>query len=431
MKLDLATFEVEKVRFSDSTRLANRTLYIDRQAIIDLVAEEHHFCGVDIHLVHPGDNTRLIHVLDAVEPRYKVSGPGTVFPGVLGPPTTVGSGRTHRLTNPVVAVCSEPMYDEPVYWRDSIIDMTGPGAAYNIFADSHILVLELRPQPVDGRTDNDPSKVTNHAFGPKHVQEYNYAARVAGFKVASYLAEYTSELAPTVVESYELSAADPALPKVAYCCPLILHRVYGESLGWQPTFIHPNEMFDGVIFNPYNAPACGRESTYCFQNHPVIRQLYSIHNKEINFVGVLLQRSQLQSQDDKDRTTDFSTKLLHMLKIKGLVLTWIGSGNPGMDTMILARKAEESGIKTTVINSEMAQTKEDPGIIYFPPEADAVVCTGNYEEIIVLPKVEKVLGGTKISDPEIDATGPMTLSLRYLLGSTNNTGSNRLSGVPY
>ena len=274
-------------------------------------------------------------------------------------------------------------------------------------------------------------QVTNHAFGPKHVQEYNYAVRVVGFRVADYLARCTKGLISSQIDEYDLSPANPTLPKVVLSCQLLLHRLYGKSLDWYPTLIHPNEIFDGAIFNPYNAPACGRETTYCFQNHPVIRRLYSEHNKKINFVGVLLQRSQVQSQDDKDRTTDFSAKILDLLQIDGLVLTWTGSGNPGLDTMMLARKAEKLGIKTTVINSEMAKTEGDPGIIYFPPEVDAVVCTGNYEKIITLPKVQTVLGGSRISDPNIDASGPLRLSLRYLLGSTNSTGSNRTSGISY
>ena len=187
MKLELHTYEVDDVQFSSETRLSGRTLNIDRQAIVDMVSEDSHFNEVEVHLVRPGEDTRLINVLDVVEPRHKVSGPGGMFPGLLGPAVGVGAGRTDRLTNPVVALCSEPMTDEPVYWRDSIMDMTGPAARYNLFRDNHVLVLALKPRLLDETADRGASALTNHAYGAGHVRDYNHAARMAGLRVAEYL----------------------------------------------------------------------------------------------------------------------------------------------------------------------------------------------------------------------------------------------------
>ena len=79
----------------------------------------------------------------------------------------------------------------------------------------------------------------------------------------------------------------------------------------------------------------------------------------------------------------------------------------------------------------MSKYPGDTGITYFPPEADAVVCAGNYEEEIKIPRMENVIGGTTLGDPPLDPRGPLTLSLRYLLGSTNVTGANHLSSIPY
>ena len=419
------------MRFSPETRLSGHTLHVDRQAIVDLVSEDGHFRDVDLHLVRPGDDTRIINVLDVVEPRHKPSGPGLAFPGLLGPPVGVGSGRTDRLTNPVIAICSEPMTDEPLYWRDSIMDMTGPASRYNLFRDNHVLVLHLKPRLLEQTDTRDSAALNSHAFGAGHVQDYNHAARMAGFRVAEYLSKNASGTSADKIDIYELSRTGAHLPKVVFACQIVLHRVYGEMLGWQPTLLHPNELFDGAVFNPYNPPACGRETTYYFQNHPVVKILYPLHNQEIDFAGVLLQRAQVLSQEDKDRTTDFSLKLLRMLGAEGLILTWSGSGNPGVDTMMLAAKAEKAGIMTTVVNSEMSKHPGDTGITYFPPEADAVVCAGNYEEEIELPRIERVLGGAALGAPETDARGPMSLSLRYLLGSTNVTGANHLSSVSY
>lgn len=431
MKLDLHTFTVDNTRFAPETRLSDTTLLINRQEILNLVSEDNYFRDVQLHLVRPGDDTRLINVLDIIEPRHKPSAPGAIFPGLLGPPTPVGFGRTDRLTNPVVVVCSEPMTDEPVYWRDSIMDMTGPLAPYNTFRNNHLLVLELKPRLLEEPADKRASALNSHAYGAGHVQDYNHAARMAGFKVARYLSENANATAPADIESFELTPTPSRLPRVVFACQLVLHRVYGEVFGWQPTLLHPNELFDGAVYNPFNPPACGRETTYFLQNHPVARRLYDLHNREIDFTGVLLQRAQVLSQDDKDRTTDYSLKLLRMLRADGLILTWSGSGNPGVDTMMLAGKAEKAGIKTTVVNSEMSKYPGDTGITFFPPEADAVVCAGNYEEEIVIPRMDNVIGGPTLGAPPLDPRGPITLSLRYLLGATNVTGANTLSSIPY
>ena len=182
MKLELHNFTVHNAQFAPETRLSNHTLHIDRQAIVNLILEDDHFRNVDLHLVRPGDKTRLINVLDVIEPRHKPSGPARIFPGLLGPPTPVGSGRTDRLTNPLVVVCSEPMTDEPVYWRDSIMDMTGPAARYNLFRDNHLLVLGLKPRLLEESTDSRASALNSHAYGAGHVQDYNHAARMAGSK---------------------------------------------------------------------------------------------------------------------------------------------------------------------------------------------------------------------------------------------------------
>lgn len=53
---------------------------IDPQELRALVLEDSHFADVQVHLVKPGESVRIIHV---VEPRFKVAGPGGVFPGFV------------------------------------------------------------------------------------------------------------------------------------------------------------------------------------------------------------------------------------------------------------------------------------------------------------------------------------------------------------
>ncbi|MFQ5873903.1 MAG: glycine/sarcosine/betaine reductase component B subunit, partial [Dehalococcoidia bacterium] len=146
MRLGIGTFHVQDILVSDTTKLSGGVLHVDREKVVELVMEDPSFDEVEVHVVRPGESTRIVNVLDAVEPRYKVSGPGNVFPGLLRPPLTVGQGCTHRLGNMAVISASEPALWETHFWRDSILDMSGPGAKHNLFAESVNLLLALKPR---------------------------------------------------------------------------------------------------------------------------------------------------------------------------------------------------------------------------------------------------------------------------------------------
>ncbi len=42
--------------------------------------EDSPFQDIEIDVARPGEKTRIVHALDVVEPRVKVSGPGCVCP---------------------------------------------------------------------------------------------------------------------------------------------------------------------------------------------------------------------------------------------------------------------------------------------------------------------------------------------------------------
>ena len=85
MRLDLVSFNVNRITLANETRISDGELRVDAGAVKDLVLSEDLFEDVQVHAVHPGDQVRILHALDVVEPRYKVSGSGQVFPGVPGP----------------------------------------------------------------------------------------------------------------------------------------------------------------------------------------------------------------------------------------------------------------------------------------------------------------------------------------------------------
>src|SRR2546422_5601155 len=128
MRLEVGTIQIRDVEIGRATALTDHTLVIDPEELRILVLEDSHFADVQVHLVKPGESVRIIHVLDVVEPRFKVAGPGGVFPGFVSPALTVGEGRTHRLAGVAVAEVGAPVPGESTVFRQRLIDMAGPGA---------------------------------------------------------------------------------------------------------------------------------------------------------------------------------------------------------------------------------------------------------------------------------------------------------------
>src|SRR5215831_14006650 len=147
MKLDVGSIRVEGIELGPSTGLSGRTLVVHRDEIRQLVLDDPHFADVEVHLARPGDAVRIIHAIDVVEPRWKVAGPGGVFPGFVSPPTTVGEGRTHRLAGVAVVEVGAPVPGESTVFRERLIDMAGPGADLSPFGRTFNVVLELTPNP--------------------------------------------------------------------------------------------------------------------------------------------------------------------------------------------------------------------------------------------------------------------------------------------
>jgi hypothetical protein len=75
--------------------------------------------------------------------------------------------------------------------------------------------------------------------------------------------------------------------------------------------------------------------------------------------------------------------------------------------------------------------------VHTVPEADAMVSTGNRDALVSLPAMERVIGGDRILNPDLNDTivdGPASqafeTSLRRVMCSTNQVGSARLTTQP-
>ena len=156
MKLELANFPVKEVRFGGRTGYDNGVLEVDKDELIKLVSKDKRVLSVDFDIPHPNEKTRVALVRDSVEPRVKVSGPGCVFPGIMGPVRGVGEGRTHRLGN--MAVVTSAQYPAAITSgmmarNASILDNFGLGGDMSPLGKKANLVLILKL--ADGVTELD------------------------------------------------------------------------------------------------------------------------------------------------------------------------------------------------------------------------------------------------------------------------------------
>jgi glycine reductase len=170
---------------------------------------------------------------------------------------------------------------------------------------------------------------------------------------------------------------------------------YGLSLrNSLSTFIHPNELFDGAL--TVDTTRSGRgyyPTTWDWQNHPLALELYAAHGNSLNFGGIILQRIRFETNHGKEVGAQNAARLAKAMGADGALVTWIGGGNAFVDVMFTVRACERVGIKTTLVTYENGGKEgKDSPVLFYLPEADAVVSTGALDRPVELPAMDKVIG---------------------------------------
>jgi glycine reductase complex component B subunit alpha and beta len=401
MQLELASFKINRVQLGREMALRGQTLMVNPEAIRKTLLHDSAFEDVTVNVAHPGESVRIVHVLDAIEPRVKTAGPGVAFPGFLGSAKTVGEGSTARLEG--LSIIQTAEFPEPTSGvlsvRESLIDMSGPAAPCCACSDTANLVLSFRPK----------AGVTNEKF--------DAAIRYGSLKLAEQLASLTQGHTPQGIERLTLNSdsGENRRPRVAYILvirqqgPLIQNFLYGvPTEGLVPTFIHPNELLDGALVSG-DFKGGLRVCTALHCNDPVVKSLYASHGQEVDFVGVILATAYHATHQLKERSAQYAAKLARMLHVDGVIVPLIGAGNASIDTMLITKACEETGIKAVTICHEIggAEGTDSPLSEHFP-EADAIVSMGNIACEINVPPSNRVLGGETLcfhrSDKTIDSS---------------------------
>src|SRR5215475_8694824 len=414
MRLEMDLVNIEEVRFGARTVIDDHVLFIDRQELISVLAQEPLFDSVEIDLAHPGESCRIIRVLDVLEPRYRLNGPN--FPGALDGVGLVGSGETRALKN----VCVVETSADQARGRN-IIDMSGPATAYSPFGATHNVVLIPR------------------ATKDADVDEYRLAVKKTGLRTTVYLTAAAKEVLPDETQIYKLpptafNGGPQELPRISYIFPIHSQQhpthqketvFYGSNIqGFLPTIVHPNEIFDGALMFSYSA------FTYFAQNHPVIQELYRRHRRDLWFAGVVVTVAPV-TIGEKERNSHLAARLAsEVLGADCVIATKIGGGAVDTDLMMIYQRCEEMGMKATLI---IMERYPDTGITFVAENVDALVTPGLTRDPITLPPMQRVIGGDTLSS---DNTNPGISSLAAnqelrvwvgdIVGAISQVGASRL-----
>ena len=308
--------------------------------------------------------------------------------------------------------------------------MSGPGAEFSLYGKTHNIVV--LPYPADGASPDD----------------YKIALKIAGLKTAVYLAKAGRELKPDEIEVYdlppimELAKGLKDLPKVAYIFQVLTTQfepISGEPVFYGinvdsivPTIIHPNEVLDGALTRPDRTYGV---ETYVIQNHPIIRELYRRHGKELYFAGVIITIAYNNAPEYERAATVAANFAKWVIGADGVILTKTGGGAPEITMAQTAQKCEELGVRTAVAMLHMAadpnDTKFEAATIFNMPEVDAIVSMGTPFMPLTLPAMERIIGRPVAlpEGPPID--GEIVRLLFWIKGTTSQLGHTRLIATRY
>lgn len=428
MRLEIGNIFIKDIQFGEKTELKNGTIWVKKEDIIAAIGNDERIKKVEIDIVRPGEEVRIIPVKDVVEPRVKVSGNGGIFPGFISKTDTVGDGRTHVLKGAAVVTTGSI-----VGFQEGIIDMAGIGASYTPFSKTNNLVLNIEVQP----------GIEKH--------EHEKALRLAGFKTAAFLGQLGKDAEPDEVKVYEtlplLKQIEkyPDLPKVVYVYMLqsqgLLHDTYVYGVDAKkiiPTFMYGTEVFDGAVVSGNCVSACDKNPTYVHMNHPVIEDLYKRDGKDFNFLGCVITNENVYLAD-KERSSSYTAKLVELLGADAVIISEEGFGNPDADLVMNCNKISAKGIKTVLITDEYAgRDGSSQSLADSTPKGDCVVTCGNANQVITLPAMKKVIGNPEAANliaggymGSLREDGSINAEIQVITGATSEVGFNYLSAKGY
>ena len=211
--------------------------------------------------------------------------------------------------------------------------------------------------------------------------------------------------------------------------------VYGlDAKAILPTIISPTEVIDGAIVSWLTPAPCHRNTTYHHLRNPVIFELLRRHGKDVCFLGVIL-TNEVLTLTGKERASLFVSQIAKLIGAQGAIITEDGAGNPDTDLMLNCKNLEESGIRTVLITDQICgRDGASQGLVDVTEKADAVISTGNINELLTLPPMDRVIGSLEAVESIVGGfhgslhhDGSITVETASLMGSLCELGFERIT----
>ncbi|MDP3064576.1 MAG: glycine/sarcosine/betaine reductase component B subunit [Chloroflexota bacterium] len=387
MKLEVGTFSVKEMVFSSRTRWSDGALEVDKDELLRLLREDSNVGWVDVQVAKPGEPVRIVRIQDVIEPKAKAGGDAVTYPGVVGRSTNlVGRGRTHRLGGMTIMVCGEiprENADGTKLWAGNdftFVDMSGPGAV-TPYAETINLCISLE------------------SAQKLHSDDWNRMAVGALLKASDYLARAVEGQQQPERQVYDTDRRDPSLPGVVFMPVLasVEYRlgpftvmgpgVYGVTRLTQPWLLHPTEVMDGAVFGAYN-----ENFTWPLTN-TIVPYMCSRHGIDFNFIGVVVVRSNWESQAEKQLMANRAAQLALDAGAQGVIVTTNWRGQRFAETALTVQACERAGLKTVLMTQEEDNERGTaPPLLVAFPEIVAAVSTGTGGVDTTFSPVQKVIG---------------------------------------
>ncbi|MEW6443645.1 MAG: glycine/sarcosine/betaine reductase component B subunit [bacterium] len=425
MRLEIESIDIKKIQTGSKTQAQEGVLSVNLEELEERILQDPRIRSVDLHLVSPGENVRILNLMDVIQPRCKIDKTDADFPGFIGKMQIAGSGRTRSLQNIAVLV-SNPCTNRK---ENGVLDMAGPIAEMSPYGKMNNIVVA--PRIAAGIEERD----------------FENAVKAAGLRTAVYLARGADRHPASQVEVYDLDIPHldrkSNLPRVAcyyqLYSPQFDHRAISDACFYgtdvrhlMPTVVHPNEILDGGVVGWLAIKAL---DTYSIQNHGVVKELYRHHGRDLNFAGVVCTVANMEPAARARSACMAANLVKNVLGADGVILVKITGGMPHIDLAMTGEECEKLGVKTAIFTQPLTPfgTLADT-ILFNQPALDCIITSSATFERTKIPwKAEKFLGGTAETkifcpDPIDQSAGDPVIDIEeYLLpGVLDCTGSARV-----
>lgn len=431
MKLEIGNFNVKDIIFGSKTVFKNGILTVNEKEAIEALNPEGNLKEVKLHIVHPGENVRILPIKEIVEARTRPDG-RAVFPGYTGGMDLSGEGKVYALKGMAVTAVGEY-----AGCGDAMLDMDGEASELTHFAE--LIHLCFTAKNVDPSEDNDATSKTNLHY------------RLGAHLLAEYIGKAAAEQIPDAWEVYDNTEEVSAeLPRTALVLQVsaamgagLLTRLYGQDvLQLVPPMLNANEILDGALCGDTLFFGSFKLYTYDYQNMPLIKELYAEHGKTLNFAAVFLDVNP-PAADLKLRASNRIAVMAKLMNMNAAIVVNTGNGHSEIDFFTTIINLEKNGVKC------VGQCMESPGHgggmqskIMLDAKADAIVSTGADHVVLNLPAKEHIIGsletigrdpypGAWAYDPEygpsLHKDGSLVVDSLIIAGHDGNAGwSNKV-----